>query len=150
MAQKNRKQLIIFIFCSARCSLFEAEGFSGSLNVFNVGIGIRKLQFLVIKRKKIQLYFFPFFVINTLDPDPQHCFQSTSQGRKKINHMVYVFKALPRGGRKSITWCMFSKHSPGAEENKSHGVCFQSTPQGRKKINHMVYVFKALPRGGRT
>ncbi len=49
MAQKNKKWLIKFIFWRA---LLRAEGFSCSLNVLYEGVGISKLQFLIIKRYK--------------------------------------------------------------------------------------------------
>ncbi len=61
---KNRKQFINLIFLSAGCSFLRAEGFSCSLDVLCGGIGIRKLQFLILKntvKEKISAkYFFQF------------------------------------------------------------------------------------------
>jgi hypothetical protein len=46
-----------------------AEGFSCSLAILYGGLGISELQFLI--NKSIFSIFFPqFFVIQTLDPDP--------------------------------------------------------------------------------
>jgi hypothetical protein len=47
-----------------------AEGFSGSLDVLYVGLGISKLQFLIKKRKKTAFlaFFSSFLVIKILDP----------------------------------------------------------------------------------
>jgi hypothetical protein len=52
----------IFMFLCARCSLLRAEGFSCSLGVLYGGLGIRKLQFLIIeiKRKISSCKFFQF------------------------------------------------------------------------------------------
>jgi hypothetical protein len=52
ISRKNIKKLINFIFSSAGCSLFRAEGFSCSLDVLDVGLGISKLYFLIQKRNK--------------------------------------------------------------------------------------------------
>jgi hypothetical protein len=49
MFRKNRKKLKIFVFSSAGCSFLRAEGFSCSLDVLYVGLGINKLQFLIKK-----------------------------------------------------------------------------------------------------
>ncbi len=49
MVQKNMKELIKVIFCSAGCSLLRAEGFLSSFYVLYEGLGIRKLQFLIKK-----------------------------------------------------------------------------------------------------
>jgi hypothetical protein len=54
MTQKNIKKDRIFIFWSAGCSVLRAEGFSCSLGVLCVGLGISKLQFLT---KKIKIIF---------------------------------------------------------------------------------------------
>jgi hypothetical protein len=47
MAQKNRKQLINFIFRSDGCSFLRTEDFSSSLGVLYGGLGISKLQFMI-------------------------------------------------------------------------------------------------------
>ncbi len=49
MTHKNRKKSWIFMFLSTGCSLLMAEGFSCSLGVLYGGLGISKLQFLIIK-----------------------------------------------------------------------------------------------------
>ncbi len=69
MTQKNRKQLINFIFWSSGCSLLRVEGFSCSLDVFYEGVGISKFKCFIKKRfnKNVQLYFFNFWSSN---PDP--------------------------------------------------------------------------------
>ncbi len=54
MTHKNRKKSRIFMFLSTGCSLLRAEGFSCSLGVLYVGLGISKLQFLI---KKIEIKF---------------------------------------------------------------------------------------------
>ncbi len=58
------------MFWSARCSLLRAEGFSCVLNVLYGGLGIA--SFDQKKKKKIFrcIFFLTFFVIKTLDPDP--------------------------------------------------------------------------------
>jgi hypothetical protein len=48
---------------SAECYVLRAEGFSCSLGVLYGGLGISKLQFLIKNNQ--------FFVIKTLDPDPE-------------------------------------------------------------------------------
>jgi hypothetical protein len=49
MTHKNRKKYRIFLFRSAGCSLLRAEGgFSCSLGVLYGGLGISKLQFLIM------------------------------------------------------------------------------------------------------
>ncbi len=48
---ENRKKYRIFMFWSAGCSLFRAEGFSCSLGVLYGGLGISKLLFLIEKIK---------------------------------------------------------------------------------------------------
>jgi hypothetical protein len=72
MAQKNRKQVINFIFGNAECYLLRAEGFSYSLDVLSGGLVISKLQFWIRKRKEknFNCIFFQFLVIKTLDPYP--------------------------------------------------------------------------------
>jgi hypothetical protein len=55
MAQKNRKQLLNFIFQSAGCSFLRAEGFFCSLDALCGDIGKSKLQFLIKKRKEENL-----------------------------------------------------------------------------------------------
>ncbi len=69
MTQKNRKQLINFIFWSSGCSLLRAEGFSCSLDVFYEGVGISKFKCFIKKRfnQNFQLYFLNFWSSN---PDP--------------------------------------------------------------------------------
>ncbi len=74
MAQKNRKQFWIK-FHLLKCWMFSFEGWR-----------LPFFHFLNLEEKRIQLYFFPFLVIKTLDPyrypdtdslemlDPQHCF----------------------------------------------------------------------------
>jgi hypothetical protein len=49
MTHKNIKKYRIFMFWSAGCSLFRAEGFSCSLGVLYGGLGISKWQFLIRK-----------------------------------------------------------------------------------------------------
>jgi hypothetical protein len=48
-----------------------AEGFSGSLDVFHGGLGIKKLKILI---RKNRIFFsckiLPFLLIKTLAPDP--------------------------------------------------------------------------------
>ncbi len=67
--QKLKKKLRNFIFWSAWCSLWRAEGFSCSLDVLNGGLGISKFQFL-IKNVFFQLYIFSqFWIIKTLNAD---------------------------------------------------------------------------------
>jgi hypothetical protein len=56
------KKLRIFLFRSAGCYLWRAEGFSCSFDVLYKGLGISKLQFL--KEKNIK------FIGSGLDPDP--------------------------------------------------------------------------------
>ncbi len=79
MTPKNRIKDRIFIFWSAGCSLLRAEGFSCSLSVLYVGLGISKLQFLI---KKIKIKFLvvnifqfqiikPWIRIRDPDPDPE-------------------------------------------------------------------------------
>ncbi len=75
MTHKNRKKSRIFMFLSTGCSLLRAEGFSCSLGVFYVGLGIGKLQFLI--QKKLCFFsaviFYQFLVIKAWirirDPD---------------------------------------------------------------------------------
>ena len=62
MTNKNWKKYRIFMFWSARCSLLRAEGFSCSLGVLYGGLGISKLQFLIlIKKIKIKFPAVKFF-----------------------------------------------------------------------------------------
>ncbi len=49
MAQKNRKELLNFIFWRAGCSPLRAKGFSCSLDVLYGCLGIIKLKFLIKK-----------------------------------------------------------------------------------------------------
>ncbi len=49
---KNRKKLGNFMFWSAGCAVLRAEGFSCSLDVLYRGLGISKLQFWMIKKRK--------------------------------------------------------------------------------------------------
>ncbi len=60
-----------FMFLSAGCSLWRAEGFSCSLDVLYGGLGISKLQFF-IKRYPIfsNCKFVQYLIIKTLDPVP--------------------------------------------------------------------------------
>jgi hypothetical protein len=60
------------MFLSTGCSLLRAEGFSCSLGVLYVGLGISKLQFLIkkIKIKFPDIHFFSILGHPTLDPDP--------------------------------------------------------------------------------
>ncbi len=51
MTYKNRKKYRIFMFWSTGCSLLRAEGFFCSLSVLYGGLGISKLQFLIMKIK---------------------------------------------------------------------------------------------------
>ncbi len=73
ITHKNRKKLGSFVLLSAGCSLFRAEGYSCSLDVFYGALGISNLQFLI--KKNIGLIFFSckflskFLVIKILDPD---------------------------------------------------------------------------------
>ncbi len=73
----HKKKCKIFMFWSAGCCLLRAEGFSCSLDVLYVGLGISKLQFLIkqIKMKFPAVNFFQFLVIKPRirirDPDPQ-------------------------------------------------------------------------------
>jgi hypothetical protein len=90
-------------------TLLRAEGFSCSLGVLYEGLGISKLQVLIIiRRKKYLLYFFlKFLVIKTLDPDsepgpdslelldpdldPQHC----PKLHRQINRFNVILKPPP-------------------------------------------------------
>jgi hypothetical protein len=56
MTQKNIKRLINFIFCSAGCSLWRAEGFFCSLDVLYGGLELSELQY--------------FFFFNFWSPKP--------------------------------------------------------------------------------
>ncbi len=76
-----------FMFWSAGCAFLRAEGFSCSLDILCLCLGIRKLQFL---KKKILIFsscnFFEFFVIETLDPEPDsHWNQRGSQ-----HYILYI------------------------------------------------------------
>jgi len=69
---------------SAGCSLLRSEGFFCSLDVLYGGLGIA-----IFERKKIQLNFFPYFLVikaldpnllemldpdpDSMNPNPQHC-----------------------------------------------------------------------------
>jgi hypothetical protein len=68
MTQKNRNQLINFIFLSDGCSLLRAEGFSCRFDVLFEGLGICKLQLLTKEdiKKNFCFIFFPFLVIKRL------------------------------------------------------------------------------------
>ncbi len=72
MTHKNRKKSRIFIFLSTGCSLLRAEGFSCSLGVLYGGLGISKLQFLIMKieNKFPAIIFFSILGHQTLDLDP--------------------------------------------------------------------------------
>ncbi len=63
MVQKNRKQLIHFIFWSAGCSLLRAKGFSWSFDVLYGGLGIIKLQFFWSKKKEKKFSAVLFFIV---------------------------------------------------------------------------------------
>ncbi len=75
MTDKNRKKYRIFMFWSAGCSLWRAEGVFCSLGVLYGGLGKSKLQFLIkkIKNKISSCKFFPILGHQTWirDPDPQ-------------------------------------------------------------------------------
>ncbi len=77
MTHKNRKKSRIFIFLSTGCSLLRAEGFSCSLGVLYVGLGIGKVQFLIQKNLIFfsAVIFYQFLVIKAWirirDPDPE-------------------------------------------------------------------------------
>jgi hypothetical protein len=76
MTHKNRKKSRIFMFLSTGRTLLGAEGFSCSLGVLYVGLGIGKLKFL-----KKNFFFFSAVIflsifvikawIRNRDPDPE-------------------------------------------------------------------------------
>jgi hypothetical protein len=72
MTHKNRKKSRIFMFLSTGCSLLTAEGFSCSLGVLYGGLGISKLQILIMKIeiKFPAINFFSILGHQNLDPDP--------------------------------------------------------------------------------
>ncbi len=80
--QKNRKQLINFIFWKAGCSLFRSEGFFCS--------------FLTKKERKISAVFFQFSFINTLDPYPDPNAGSGSGSTTLLTFTFFTFKSKPR------------------------------------------------------
>jgi hypothetical protein len=68
---KNRKKINKFHFLKCWISLLRTENFFCSLNVLYGGLGIIKLQFLIKKDMiKNSKCIFKFFVIKTLNPDP--------------------------------------------------------------------------------
>jgi hypothetical protein len=82
----NGKKHRIFMFGTAGCSLFRAEGFFCRLCILYGDIGISKYQFLIkeIQFKFLVLNFFEFYIIKPwiriLDPDSE----SGSAIRKQI------------------------------------------------------------------
>jgi hypothetical protein len=67
---ENRKKFRNFMFYSAGCSLLKAEGF---LDVLCGGLGISKLQFLILKNISFfsaVIFFLQYLVIKSMDLDP--------------------------------------------------------------------------------
>jgi hypothetical protein len=64
MTHKRRKNIRIFMFRSAGCSLSKAEGFVCNLEVLYGDLGIGKFKFLI--QKKIRIGIQP----KMMDPDP--------------------------------------------------------------------------------